>query len=63
MLAIADVFDALTTARPYHPPRSVADVIRFLRMKAGVEFDPTLVPVFLDLLEKGIVRVGVIAAG
>jgi putative two-component system response regulator len=53
ILAIVDVYDALTTARPYHPPRPQADVVRFLQMNMGKEFDPNLVPVFLKLIENG----------
>ncbi len=53
VLAIADVYDALTTARPYRPPRAHADVVRFLQMHAGKAFDPTLVPIFLKLMENG----------
>ena len=49
---IADVFDALTTKRPYKEPWSAADSIDFIRSKSGVMFDPTLVKVFDNNLEK-----------
>jgi putative two-component system response regulator len=52
LLAIADVYDALTTARPYHPPRSQAEVARFLQANAGRLFDPHLVQVFLRLMDE-----------
>jgi len=53
VLAIADVYDALTTARPYHPARTHAEVVRFLQLQAGKAFDPPLVPLFLRLLANG----------
>ncbi len=52
MLAIADVYDALTTARPYHPARPREEVIQFLRLQAGRHFDPDLVPAFIKAITK-----------
>jgi putative two-component system response regulator len=54
LLAIVDVYDALTTARPYHPPRPPAEVIRFLQLSSGKAFDPALVAVFLRLIQNGL---------
>ena len=51
ILSLADVYDALTTERPYHPSRSKDDVREFLQLRAGSHFDPDLVPVFLDLVK------------
>lgn len=48
LLAIVDVFDALSTARPYRPARKLEDVVTILRQGAGTHFDPTLTGVFLD---------------
>lgn len=50
VLAFADVFDALTSARPYHPPRPAAEVGRFIQQGAGTHFDPQLTPVFLQVI-------------
>lgn len=50
VLAIADVYDALTTERPYHPPRSRAEVVKFLQANSGQLFDPNLVTIFLNSL-------------
>jgi putative two-component system response regulator len=47
LLAIADVYDALTTARPYHPARPAYEVLQYVQMNAGRLFDPHLVPIFL----------------
>jgi putative two-component system response regulator len=47
LLAIVDVYDALTTARPYHPARTRYESIQFLQRSAGRLFDPHLVPMFV----------------
>jgi len=52
LLAIADVYDALTTERPYHPARPRAEVTHYLEQRAGVHFDPDMVPIFLQALEE-----------
>ena len=52
LLAIADVYDALTTDRPYHPARPRSEVVIYLRSRAGVHFDPDLVPIFAQVLER-----------
>jgi putative two-component system response regulator len=50
IVAIADVFDALTSDRPYKRAWSVADASAFLAEGAGTHFDPRLVALFLQLL-------------
>ena len=50
IVCIADVFDALTTARPYKKAWSVEDAIEQLKRDSGTHFDPTLVPLFLEIL-------------
>jgi len=50
LLALADVFDALTTQRPYHPARPKEEVISFLKYYAGKQFDPELVPAFISVV-------------
>ena len=52
LLAVADVYDALTTRRPYHDARPHDEVIKFLKMMAGRQFDPDLVAVFCDVVER-----------
>ena len=49
---IADVFDALTSRRPYKDSWSVNESVDYIRQGAGQFFDPTLVQVFLDNLEQ-----------
>jgi len=50
IVAITDVFDALTSTRPYKKPWSVADALRFMSDNAGTHFDPHIVAVFLGLI-------------
>lgn len=48
--AVADVFDALTSARPYKKAWSVDDAVTFVRNNSGQHFDPALVDAFLKNL-------------
>lgn len=50
LAAIADVFDALTSERPYKKAWSVSDAVALIQEQAGKHFDPQLVPVFMDQL-------------
>jgi putative nucleotidyltransferase with HDIG domain len=50
IFALADVYDALTHERPYKPAWSPEEAKREIREKAGKDFDPSLVWVFLDLI-------------
>lgn len=50
ILAIVDVYDALTHDRPYRPAFAEADVLRKIEASAGSHFDPTIVNAFFDAL-------------
>ncbi len=50
--AIADVFDALTSERPYKKAWSFEDAIKLLQDNSGTHFDPDLVPLFVANMEK-----------
>lgn len=47
IVAIADVFDALTSERPYKKAWTVEDALAYLRQEAGRHFDPALIAIFL----------------
>jgi PAS domain S-box-containing protein len=49
IVAIADVFDALTHHRPYKLAWSIADSVAEMRRLAGLQFDPALIDAFLEL--------------
>ena len=48
LCAIADVFDALTTPRPYKKEISVDDALRLVTGASGTLFDPQIVEVFQE---------------
>jgi len=50
ILAIVDAFDAMTSDRPYRKALSVSEAGRELRKAAGIQFDPDLVEVFLEIV-------------
>ncbi len=52
IVAIADVFDALTCERPYKRAWSVEEAISHLQQQAGEHFDPQLVPLFLEHMDE-----------
>jgi putative two-component system response regulator len=48
--AICDVFDALTSERPYKVAWSIDEAVAYLHRHAGTHFDPTLVTRFVEIL-------------
>lgn len=48
LLAIADAYDAMTSARPYRPALSTERALAEVAECAGTQFDPQLVDLFLD---------------
>ncbi len=50
IVAIADVFDALTSVRPYKPAWPLARAIDLLHQESGRHFEPRLVEIFLTLM-------------
>lgn len=50
IVAIADVFDALTSRRPYKEPWSAAQALDHIQTQAGRHFDPELVGHFATLV-------------
>jgi putative two-component system response regulator len=52
IVAIADVFDALTQKRPYKAAWPVADAIEEIRSQRGGQFDPNMVDGFLRVVQR-----------
>ena len=50
IVAVADVFDALTTERPYKEAWSIEKSIEYLEEQSGKHFDPLLVKLFIEIL-------------
>jgi len=53
IFAVADVWDALTSDRPYRKAWSRKQTSQYLINETGKHFDPRVVNVFLNLVEKG----------
>ena len=51
ILAIVDAFDAMTNDRPYRKAMSIAEAGQEIKKHAGTQFDPSLVDIFLGLLD------------
>jgi len=51
IVAVADVFDALTSERPYKKAWEVARAVEFIRAGAGAHFDPRCVDAFLARID------------
>jgi putative two-component system response regulator len=49
LVAVADVFDALTHARPYRPAWSIEETRKEIERGAGRHFDPEITRIFLGL--------------
>jgi HD-GYP domain-containing protein (c-di-GMP phosphodiesterase class II) len=52
IVAVADVFDALTSSRPYKAAWPVADAVAYLEAGVGTQFDPDCVRAFLHCLQQ-----------
>ena len=52
ILAVADVFDALTSVRPYKKAWSIEEAVAEIEKCSGSHFEPALVEVFLGCLPK-----------
>lgn len=52
IVAVADVFDALTTRRPYKEPFPVEKACEIIKNGRGSDFDPEIVDAFFDIFDK-----------
>jgi len=50
ILCVADVYDALTTARPYRKAFTRADALRLMQADTGRQFDPDVLARFIALI-------------
>jgi putative two-component system response regulator len=56
VVGVVDAYDAMVHSRPYRPARHPEQAIAELRKGAGAQFDPALVPVFVEILRTGAVE-------
>jgi len=52
IVALADVFDALTSKRSYKEPFSVDETVEMIKSKRGTQFDPKVIDAFLESLDE-----------
>jgi putative two-component system response regulator len=52
IMAIADVYDALTSVRPYKEALSHEEAVRIITEGSGTQFDPVLVDTFIRAAER-----------
>ncbi len=52
ILAVADTFDAIVTDRPYRRGKSIAAALQELRDFAGRQFDPQIVEICIEAIQK-----------
>ncbi|HYH54713.1 MAG TPA: HD domain-containing phosphohydrolase [Solirubrobacterales bacterium] len=52
--AVADVFDALLSDRPYRPAFTVGETVETIRESSGSHFDPQIVELLLDHLDEAL---------
>jgi putative two-component system response regulator len=48
--ALADVYDALSHLRPYKPAWSHTDTMAYIRSMRGIQFDPHLTDLFVEMM-------------
>jgi hypothetical protein len=58
VLAVVDVFEALTCTRPYRGPSRPEEALAYLRQHAGTQFEAPLVDVFEELFWQGEIHIG-----
>ena len=51
-MAIADVYQALTSDRPYRKAYSKARAMKIIKEGSGTQFDPRITGVFLKILQE-----------
>jgi putative two-component system response regulator len=51
-MALADVYDALISKRPYKKPYSHSEAINTIKISSGKHFDPDIVDAFLEINEE-----------
>lgn len=52
ILTIVDSFDAMTSNRPYNMPKTYEEAFEELRRCSGIQFDPELVELFIETINK-----------
>ncbi len=51
LFAVVDVYDALTSDRPYRRAWSKIDTMKYINEQSGTHFDPHVVPAFIEMMK------------
>jgi len=54
IFAVVDVWDAVTSERPYRLAWTKPDALKYIQTSSGTHFDPQVVNLFLELIGKGL---------
>lgn len=57
LVLVVDAYDAMGTSRPYHKGRTHTEVMEILKRENGKKFDPDVLRVFSNLIERSPSRV------
>src|SRR5512138_2585293 len=60
LVHVCDVFDALSTTRPYRAAWPIEDTLAYLEVRAGTEFDADLVAAFVKTIREGRAQIKVL---
>lgn len=52
IFAVVDVYDALTSDRPYRKAWTKEEAIEYIKEQSGKHFDPKIVAIFLDIIKE-----------
>lgn len=56
LFAFADVYDALTSDRPYRLAWRKQEALEYIKEQSGKHFDPSIVPIFLELVNNNTIK-------
>lgn len=56
IIAVVDVFEALTSERPYRSPMPFEQALKYINHGAGSQFDPDIVAAFERLVASGVIE-------
>jgi putative two-component system response regulator len=56
IFAIVDVWDALTSDRPYRSAWSTKKALKYIKQQSASHFDPRVVDIFLNLIQSELIN-------
>ncbi|MCD5401988.1 hypothetical protein LR013_05320, partial [candidate division NPL-UPA2 bacterium] len=63
IIAVADTYDAMTSARPYRGAHTPEYTCQEIRKNMGTQFDPLVVEAFLHAFSKGKITLPAVRSG